>query len=1266
MAKRIVHRHEDGQDETFEEDFGESDIHEEQVEDEDEDEEGQEPEDDDQLGVEVDEARKTAGQERIERLNERKANAAAHAAAAERIRRGILSRNYEPHSKRLLKWAVLPRPAEDVQDAPENERIVTEQGVKNAKQARDKALKNRDDLREELRAREREVYMLQKAPGSLDTMDASRITRRERIKQRQRMAQGLKSAIENHDKRILDLGIHHDNLQRRFREVSGQLGQAGRKAPDPPSSRNQGKSPVYEAAPPKLVAIQRKKDVRRFNQLRKRLLTDPAGPSTGQNSKRGLNKVEYKEYMKLKAKLESYRTVEVPNDDNMSADQATREKLKKQIEKDYDVDPELRPKEDIEGTIAQHGQETVGDPLSRVYRSRFGREYRDPLGWKSTYEFNKEQIKRKFAGLKSGETAIGWGEQGKSGHQIGIGPEKAKATFGPNEEYVIKTSQWEPETSDAESKGQDVFTVKVKRTGKTRDMNDRGEYYEEGQTVGDTVNSLKLGDLKVTATKPGEFRITTHQGEHLNPDQIKALHEGLHTTHGVKSFKSEGTVSYRRLRRTAPIGYSKLPKDIKEDDVVAGTHRRQLYSGAVGAHFGERNPITKELQPGERDSIGVAVGNRALQYHFKEDTDAMGWGTSWRPGNKELAAAALAIPRATQDREKAEAWNASLTHNDAPMKAYLTKYHPDLETDAEVKDRKHQILTEGKALASAGVLASYYGQKRSWPTRAGNAAWAGFQRVPVVGPKAYGFAEKHGLTKERGNLFKDLNWAYRRPIAQKIERAKFRIQHPLVSGTNDPITGKVVPDYTVPGVMSHSKLNIPSWRYRQHIDMPPGRKAGRAFEKKVEALKGKARTRESVGRVLAGKKGTSRLDAWLNLQQGRTMLHDPHRRANETLEQQIRALHTEVTSALETKEPFELRGLKHNTTVKEQPEYKLLLRRSQKELEGLLGKIKKNPKSYSHEELSSLIKSYVAQHPNKIPAAIWKTGKVGGAIGLTAGAGVLAVDRYQSYKQKKGEDVDHPLLDTLTPSRIAIPKVKVQRTMEFTVPHTRLTDALDLQGEKIPIAGRISVVKEEKATLRGQRDISGESYKRNLPLLGGVGVTAPAEVKGSLKDSVLRPNSSSGLGPAKNMYMMGKKVPVDFSVGKKERWDNKQHKLRAKYNRYKLDQEDREHILMLATETPDRSVSPEGERLLAFYHGDEKLEEMVGDKTEIDRVHKKNMYWLEGGKSSTHSGEVGDISSRLGVGKDRSETLEEVQARRRMDATAREEQKRQGKTNVGP
>ena len=133
------------------------------------------------------------------------------------------------------------------------------------------------------------------------------------------------------------------------------------------------------------------------------------------------------------------------------------------------------------------------------------------------------------------------------------------------------------------------------------------------------------------------------------------------------------------------------------------------------------------------------------------------------------------------------------------------------------------------------------------------------------------------------------------------------------------------------------------------------------------------------------------------------------------------------------------------------------------------------------------------------------------------------------------------------------------------------------------------------------------------------------------------------------MYVKGKKIPLDISIGRKERWTDKNHRLSAKNNPYKLDQDDREKLVLLASQSPE-----DKDRIMNFYHGDAKLEEMMGSSREFERINKKNAYWLQGGKGSASIVRLEDYKARGS-----NMTMEEWREYQLNDARARRERKEQ-------
>lgn len=998
--------------------------------------------------------------------------------------------------------------------------------------------------------------------------------------------------------------------------------------------------------------------------------------------------------------------------------------------------------EDIESTIGEHGQEEQLNPIK---------------GWKATAKFNKDQLERKYRALQTGESALGFGERGKSGYGMGVPVEKAKVTWGPNQTELLLSNEWEPiptgeknavaakalrrnirrhkgrrattslqdpshinktyrtgvgigsgrpATSERlsldeqnaqaqrldllehpEKYSQDTFKFKLKKSP----VQQKGEIEIEpqaqplppgvegpqekprtyppaqtleGQSLRATLDNAGFRDLTISPASDAAnntFTIVTHQGHHLNPDQIAGLQAALHINHGLDNFEEHGTMPMARNKRRVPVGYSKLPKDFdNKDDLVPGTGRKNLYEKRFGTHFGERDPANGNLLEGQADAVGLRVGRRAAQIHLGESTDAVGWGRSWRPGETEISNFMMAIPRARQQRELAEAYDASLHQDDSKMNAYLSKYYPDDE-GGEREEHRTKLAKESAELASAGFGAAYYSTKKAILPRSVNFGYAHLRKTRV-GKRMHADTWRG----EGGLLMKDANFGYRRPLGAKIERAKMRIKQPLGSVRYDPKTRKNVVDPTVPGITNEGKLNLPSWKYRAKPFVSDEEYEARRFERKLEHLKGTAAARIHVQEVLSGKEPASRPTRWVAKRQAKAMLWDVHNLSNEGWKKSLETLRTDVRSHLPAPgvadEDIKFDIKKEATNLAQTPRLKTYLLNAEEDIENMLEDAKKDPTSYTREGLRNTVEEYLKAHPNRLPSAVGTAGKATVYGGLAIGGGLLAVDRYQQFKQNKGQDINHPVLKAVVPARIAIPKLKVKRTASYVIPDNAFTNALDFEGEKVPIAGRIAVVREEKVRLREHRDISGEPYKKNLPLFGGIGVRSPAPVKTSVKKGVVHQASSSQLGPTKNMYVSGKKVPIDISYGRKERWQDKNHMLKAKYNPYKLDQEDREHLVTLAQESPQQAG-----QINAFYHGDDKLQSMLDDKTELDRIAKKNMYWKQGGSKTSPTGSVDDIKGTKGVGvsMQSSRTMEQYIEQHKADSRARRDKRNKNRWHQG-
>jgi hypothetical protein len=187
-------------------------------------------------------------------------------------------------------------------------------------------------------------------------------------------------------------------------------------------------------------------------------------------------------------------------------------------------------------------------------------------------------------------------------------------------------------------------------------------------------------------------------------------------------------------------------------------------------------------------------------WDLKERSDGIGWGTSYRPGEKEINHALTAGARFHQEADLHEAYKAHEAGDDTLIDALVQKQLPEAADEDEVKHWKAELLELG---AAGGASAAYTARK--------SVKNSGVHRiVKKIGPL--------DRLNEQYGLLPAYEHAYKRPMLQKADRAIWRMHHPL----RDPFSPHVSPlEFNV-------TPELPSIRQRAGIDRRCRRK--RALE----------------------------------------------------------------------------------------------------------------------------------------------------------------------------------------------------------------------------------------------------------------------------------------------------------------------------------------------------------------------------------------------------------------------------------------------------
>ena len=614
-----------------------------------------------------------------------------------------------------------------------------------------------------------------------------------------------------------------------------------------------------------------------------------------------------------------------------------------------------------------------------------------------------------------------------------------------------------------------------------------------------------------------------------------------------------------------------------------------------------------ELAPGQANKIRIKgpKGHQIFADLGNPRSSAVGWGKSWRPGEKELHDVVLAHSRAS---ERARVLEATRTHNDAAA-AGLERIDPTignhkmdkiirerdpLVTDAELPERRSKLKEEAALITTAGGAATYYQAKDKTGKR-------------LIGQGYTKFYDKFEPQLSKIGAVRPSELDVLRDSHQfgyHLATARERIKHPLHGDLSKPSVGWDFHGVNFPSDTSTRAHQIwttdsrplpKSWKYRQSWNLPTTEKFG---ELPGSEIRGGDRLIQRDMDELARTVGVrEQVQDFLSMSEHQIRGLQPHQRVYRRafLRGNIATVTDEYAAA--KARVFAHPDLANVGTGSDLREHftnpgaeagvlkKFAGVEAQADLKKTAQKLVAHGDSINVSELASHLSSEpVEVLPNNTGKAIL------GIAAAVGGAGYLAYKR-QDTIQGVGKTVRPHI-----PEHLNIPKIQKERTREYKIPDNGLTDLLDVAGESVPVAWRVSKT-SKKIRLKNFSGPNGEKFQPG-PTVGKIELKAPVKNDGSWGNSLYYKQHTGGrYAPQdKNLYVRGKRIPIDIDVGKKERWN--QHggpkgKKLSTANPNKLSIQEREKLAVIGQSDPD---------MRRFYADDPKMQELWSDPIQMDRL----------------------------------------------------------------
>lgn len=221
-----------------------------------------------------------------------------------------------------------------------------------------------------------------------------------------------------------------------------------------------------------------------------------------------------------------------------------------------------------------------------------------------------------------------------------------------------------------------------------------------------------------------------------------------------------------------------------------------------------------------------------------------------------------------------------------------------------------------------------------------------------------------------------------------------------------------------------------------------------------------------------------------------------------------------------------------------------------------------------------------------------KAALIGGAAVATAvGAHYL----YYKHQQKKlPEEERVAYYNKILPPSFGIPTPGIRTTAHWRTPSNRLTNEIPgASNRRIPVQWGLSVDKKQIAFRPMDR-----GYPKNAPVFGRVGIGSTARggsFKRSLTTDLQRPPSKRFDAGTHNIFILGKKLPGEGTVGKQRRVELK------RTNPNRMSKQQREDIVW-ATRGTD--LEQDVKNFYSFGKRDPIID-MFNDPEEVDRILKR-------------------------------------------------------------
>lgn len=765
-------------------------------------------------------------------------------------------------------------------------------------------------------------------------------------------------------------------------------------------------------------------------------------------------------------------------------------------------------------------------------------------GWKGTASFQREQSRRRIRGIREGTDVRSyrvWDKYGVSPKKVP--QQKADVSLGPNVQYVTATDKFdyidpndkaEATVLEFSLKNPPTYMMNVdflmhqpqQSLGTDKHgapiRNQSGQVKTRNATFTDlTVEETNAPTLEAAAKEvglrgyfaehlgDGRYRFVTEQGTAINEDQLAQLTEVLDERFGLVHSpdfdgitKVRGAELQRRFEET-PFGAS---RPASQENASLRTRLVPVTTKSAEVKLARRDR-EGNLKEGDADQLLVQtpgflqVGDerllepRLLSVNLQERSDAIGFGRSWRPGETEIGRVLTAVPRERKRIEMENALEKAAEGDDKDLEKLLREDNP-YANDNTISYLKDELGLVG----DAAVASSIYAGTRTAQRRIASKALEETRIGKWIDTKT---------SLSNSPWFNDAKNSLGRETMDWYAEKKWMVKHPF-SDPKEQIGG----------------IEWNSHRYRQHL-ISKNRREARQLERETRLARSKVRGRLAVEDAMtseAPRGPLGRIDR-------KIQLRTAHLVSGESYERD--ALHGRIRDQIAA-----------NQAELETPRSNLSAKQAQKNLNELFGLQKELGKAGPKLPEGALEKAYQNTDIFK-PGTVRKVGKVGlyGAAGVAAiGAGVFAYDKYKEHAmEKQGEEyvsVGSRIAKPL-PKNVYKPTVQVKKQYTKPLPHTYLTDAIDMEGKKL-IKGVKVKGKMEKVVLRPteRKDVGGDTYKQG-PLIGTPSLDF-RPVKGT--SSVF---FEKDLKTARNTTTVDR-GPIYLQIGKKRRWgDTKATRLRS-------------------------------------------------------------------------------------------------------------------------